>query len=336
MTTANRLLEEAHAEETTEAKRHSHLTKDDTIVAVKQVTFRYPQYEENERQEPTLNEVNLHVKQGEFVALLGHNGSGKSTLARLLNAQMLPQEGEITILGMDTRVEEKVWAIRSHCGMVFQNPDNQIVASVVEEDVAFGPENLGIPLPALRERVDAALAATGMTPYKRREPYKLSGGQKQRVAIAGVLAMLPECIILDEPTAMLDPVGRREIMDTIHTLNHDRNMTIILITHNMEEAVEADRIVVLSEGKIALEGTPREVFSDVETMRRLELDVPQVTEVGYRLRQAGFPVPADCLRMEELVEAIVALKGKKANAVGASSTESCAAGFSSAGKEETR
>lgn len=309
MTTANRLLDEANAEETTEAKRPPHCAQDDAVVAVKQVTFRYPQYEENGREEPTLKDVNLHVKKGEFVALLGHNGSGKSTLARLLNAQMLPQEGEILILGMNTRIEEKIWSIRSHCGMVFQNPDNQIVASIVEEDVAFGPENLGIPNPELRQRVDAALAATGMTPYKRREPYKLSGGQKQRVAIAGVLAMLPECIIMDEPTAMLDPIGRREIMDTIHMLNHEQNKTIILITHNMEEAVEADRIVVLSEGEIVLEGTPKEVFSDVETMRRLELDVPQVTEVGYRLRQAGFDVPGDCLRIEELVQALVTLSG---------------------------
>lgn len=310
MTTANRLLEEAQAEETTESKKSPHSAREKAVIAVDDVTFRYPQYEDNGREAPTLDAINLHVKKGEFIALLGHNGSGKSTLARLLNAQMLPEEGEITILGMNTRRQEKVWSIRSQCGMVFQNPDNQIVASIVEEDVAFGPENLGIPNPELRRRVDAALEATGMMPYKRREPYKLSGGQKQRVAIAGVLAMLPECIILDEPTAMLDPVGRREIMDTIHMLHREQHKTIILITHNMEEAVEADRIVVLSEGEIVLEGTPREVFSDVETMRRLELDVPQVTEVGYRLRKAGFDVPPDCLRIEEMVQTLVANQRK--------------------------
>lgn len=314
MTSASRLLEEAKAEETTEAKDVSPSGRDEAVIAVNEVTFRYPQYEESAREEPTLDKLNLHIKKGEFVALLGHNGSGKSTLARLLNAQMLPEEGEILILGMNTRVEEKVWSIRSHCGMVFQNPDNQIVASVVEEDVAFGPENLGIPLPELRHRVDAALETTGMTSYKRREPYKLSGGQKQRVAIAGVLAMLPECIIMDEPTAMLDPIGRREILDTIHMLHKEQKKTIILITHNMEEAVEADRIVVLSEGKIALEGTPRQVFSDVETMRRLELDVPQVTEVSYLLQKAGFSVPGDCLRIEELVNALTALATKNHDA----------------------
>lgn len=304
MTTAKRLLDEANAEETTVAKAVEGEPKEDVIIAVDHVTFRYPQYED-EASKPTLKDVTLHIKKGEFLALLGHNGSGKSTLARLLNAQVLPQEGSIHILGMDTRDDEKIWDIRSHCGMVFQNPDNQMVASIVEEDVAFGPENLGIPNPELRQRVDRALEATGMTAFKRREPYKLSGGQKQRVAIAGVLAMLPECIILDEPTAMLDPIGRREIIHTIRKLNHEQHKTIILITHNMEEAVEADRIVVLSDGTISLEGTPREVFSDVETMRSLELDVPQVTEVGYLLHQQGFDVPKDCLTIEELTAALL-------------------------------
>lgn len=278
-------------------------TKDAPMIELRDVTFAYPA---NEGEEPksVLKNLSFTVAQGEFVALLGHNGSGKSTLARLLNAQLLPQRGSISIMGMDTADESKLWSIRAHCGMVFQNPDNQMVASIVEEDVAFGPENLGIEHPELRRRVDEALALTGMSEFKRREPHKLSGGQKQRVAIAGVLAMLPECIILDEPTAMLDPIGRREIMETILRLNREQGKTILLITHNMDEAVQADRIVVFDAGEIALAGTPRAVFREVEKMRALELDVPQVTEVGYLLAQQGLPVPSDALTVEEMVVAL--------------------------------
>lgn len=289
------------------------------VIEIEHLSFAYPAYEGEEARD-VLRDVNLTVYEGEFIALLGHNGSGKSTLARLLNAQLLPRKGAIRILGMDTADEKSLWDIRAHCGMVFQNPDNQMVASIVEEDVAFGPENLGIPNPELRERVDAALELVDMTAFKRREPYKLSGGQKQRVAIAGVLAMLPECIILDEPTAMLDPIGRREIIDTILRLNREAHKTILLITHNMEEAVEADRIVVLDEGQIALQGTPREVFRDVETMRALELDVPQVTEVAHVLQQRGLPLRDDVLTISECVEQLMALPAGAAVATPAAVT----------------
>lgn len=275
-----------------------------TVIDLSHVSFTYPS-EDGEVREPVLRDVSFQVKEGEFIAILGHNGSGKSTLARLLNAQVLPNEGEIHILGMDTREEDLLWEIRSHCGMVFQNPDNQMVASVVEEDVAFGPENLGVPLPELRERVDEALKSVDMYDYRHWPVHQLSGGQKQRVAIAGVLAMLPSCIIMDEPTAMLDPVGRREILETIHHLNKEEGKTILLITHHMDEAAQADRILVMAEGRLALEGKPRAVFAQVETMRALELDVPQVTDLSYRLRQAGFPVPGDCLEMNDLVEALL-------------------------------
>lgn len=275
-----------------------------TVIDLSHVSFTYPS-EDGEVREPVLRDVSFQVKEGEFIAILGHNGSGKSTLARLLNAQVLPNEGEIHILGMDTREEDLLWEIRSHCGMVFQNPDNQMVASVVEEDVAFGPENLGVPLPELRERVDEALKSVDMYDYRHRPVHRLSGGQKQRVAIAGVLAMLPSCIIMDEPTAMLDPVGRREILETIHHLNKKEGKTILLITHHMDEAAQADRILVMAEGRLALEGKPRAVFAQVETMRALELDVPQVTDLAHCLRQAGFPVPGDCLEMNDLVEALL-------------------------------
>ncbi len=276
----------------------------ETMIDLSHVTFTYPS-EDGEAREPVIQDVSFQVKQGEFIAILGHNGSGKSTLARLLNAQVLPNEGDIHIMGMNTRDEGLLWDIRSHCGMVFQNPDNQMVASVVEEDVAFGPENLGVPLPELRERVDSALKSVGMFDYRNRPVHKLSGGQKQRVAIAGVLAMLPSCIIMDEPTAMLDPVGRREIMKTIHYLNKKEGKTILLITHHMDEAAQADRILVMADGRLALEGEPRAVFAQVETMRAMELDVPQVTDLAHRLCQAGFPVPDDCLNIDELVEALL-------------------------------
>ncbi len=273
-------------------------------IETENLSYAYPVFE-NEEPVMVLKNFSLQIKKGSFVAILGHNGSGKSTLARLLNAQMMPTEGRIRILGMDTREEAKLWDIRSRCGMVFQNPDNQMVASIVEEDVAFGPENLGIPNPELRNRVDFALDAVDMSPYKKRATHELSGGQKQRVAIAGVLAMKPDCLVMDEPTAMLDPIGRREILQTIDYLNHQQKMTILLITHNMEEAVHADRIVVLNDGEIALDGSPREVFSRVSMMRNLELDVPQATELSYLLHEAGYEIPGDLLTVREVVEALL-------------------------------
>lgn len=292
-------LDEAKVEETEEESEQ----RGRLMLSVEDVSFQYPAPEDRPAQ-CVLNHVNLKVQDGEFVALLGHNGSGKSTLARLLNAQFLPTEGRIRILGMDTGEERNLWKIRAHCGMVFQNPDNQLVASIVEEDVAFGPENLGIPNPELRERVEEALDIVGMLDYKRREPHRLSGGQKQRVAIAGILAMHPECLIMDEPTAMLDPQGRKEIIETIEHLHKVEKKTILLITHYMEEAVNADRVIVLNDGRIVLEGTPREVFSQVERMRELELDVPQVTELSHMLNQAGFRVPDGILTIEEMVEVL--------------------------------
>ena len=276
------------------------------MISIQHLTYRYPGYED---QPPVtaLSDVQMEVQPGEFLAILGHNGSGKSTLARLLNAQMKPTDGEIWIDGWNTANEEAVWEIRSRCGMVFQNPDNQMVASVVEEDVAFGPENLGIPLPELRHRVDDALKAVGMYEYRLRAPHELSGGQKQRVAIAGVLAMQPNCIILDEPTAMLDPMGRKEIMQAIQKLQ-EMKKTIVLITHFMEEAVLADRVIVLDQGKIALEGAPKEVFREVDTMRDLALDVPQVTELAAQLREQGMPIQEDVLTIRELLEAMEPLR----------------------------
>lgn len=278
-------------------------TDEKVVISLSHVSYTYPS-EGEERKEAVLKDLSFQVHKGEFIAILGHNGSGKSTLARLLNAQIKPTEGIVEVMGLDTRKDEQLWTIRSHCGMVFQNPDNQMVASIVEEDVAFGPENLGIPLPELRERVDYALEAVGMSEFRHRQPHRLSGGQKQRVAIAGVLAMLPTCIVMDEPTAMLDPVGRREIMETILHLNQVEGKTILLITHHMEEAVRADRVLVLDQGRLSLSGPPRSVFGQVEKMRSLSLDVPQVTELAARLHAAGYPVRGDLLEVEELVEAL--------------------------------
>ena len=246
--------------------------------------------------------MSLEVKKGEFLAILGHNGSGKSTMAKMMNGLILPTNGEVYIMDMNTRVEEKIWDIRAKAGMVFQNPDNQLVATIVEEDVAFGPENLGIPPIEIRQRVDEALEAVEMSQYRKHAPHLLSGGQKQRIAIAGILAMKPDCIILDEPTAMLDPNGRIEVMNTIKKLNQEEGKTIVLITHYMDEAVEADRIIVLSNGEIAIEGSPREVFRHVDKVKELGLDVPQVTELAYELRKEGIDIRDDVLSIEELVE----------------------------------
>lgn len=252
--------------------------------------------------------VNLTINKGEFVVVLGHNGSGKSTFAKHLNGLLIPSEGKVTVAGYDTSNEENIWNVRSKAGMVFQNPDNQIVATIVEEDVAFGPENLGIESSEIRRRVDAALKRVNMFDYKKHGPHLLSGGQKQRVAIAGILAMSPECIILDEPTAMLDPSGRKEVMDTILDLNRSQGITIILITHYMEEAVAADKIYVMDSGKIINEGTPREVFEDVKTMKNVGLDVPQMTELAYELKKSGVNIDTNILTIDEMVRELCQLK----------------------------
>lgn len=251
-----------------------------------------------------LKDVTAQIKKGEFTAIIGTNGSGKSTLARHLNALLLPTEGELIVEGMRTSDAGRVWDIRQKVGMVFQNPDNQLVAAVVEEDVAFGPENLGVPPEEIRERVDLALEKVGMTSYRKQAPSMLSGGQKQRVAIAGVLAMKPDCIVLDEPTAMLDPKGRKEVMDTIHELNKKEGITIVLITHFMEEAVTADHILVIDRGVLKMEGTPREIFSQADKVTEIGLDVPVPTDLARRLRKKGMAVSEKCMTDEELGEAL--------------------------------
>lgn len=251
-----------------------------------------------------LKDVTAQIKKGEFTAIIGTNGSGKSTLARHLNALLLPTEGELIVEGMRTSDAGRVWDIRQKVGMVFQNPDNQLVAAVVEEDVAFGPENLGVPPEEIRERVDLALEKVGMTSYRKQAPSMLSGGQKQRVAIAGVLAMKPDCIVLDEPTAMLDPKGRKEVMDTIHELNKKERITIVLITHFMEEAVTADHILVIDRGVLKMEGTPREIFSQADKVTEIGLDVPVPADLARRLRKKGMAVSEKCMTDEELGEAL--------------------------------
>ena len=251
-----------------------------------------------------LDNVNLDIKEGQFIAILGHNGSGKSTLAKHINALLAPSDGTIWVDGMDVSKEENVIPVRKSAGMVFQNPDNQLVAAVVEEDVAFGPENLGVPPEEIRERVDLALEKVGMTSYRKQAPSMLSGGQKQRVAIAGVLAMKPDCIVLDEPTAMLDPKGRKEVMDTIHELNKTEGITIVLITHFMEEAVTADHILVIDRGVLKMEGTPREIFSQADKVTEIGLDVPVPADLARRLRKKGMAVSEKCMTDEELGDAL--------------------------------
>ena len=253
---------------------------------------------------PILEDLSIAVRPGEFVAVLGHNGSGKSTLAKHLNAILLPQGGVVYVNGIDTREEERLLEIRSHVGMVFQNPDNQIVATVVEEDVAFALENLGVPPAEIRTRVDDALRSVGMYEHRLRAPHQLSGGQKQRVAIAGIIAMRPDCIVLDEPTAMLDPRGRQEVIGTVQELNREFGITVVLITHFMDEAARCGRVVVMDDGKIILDASPREVFSQVELLKSVGLDVPQATELVYRLRQAGIELPGDIIEVEQCVTAI--------------------------------
>jgi len=273
----------------------------DIMIKIEKATYEYKSLIDDSIQQAVKN-ISLEIQKGEFLVILGHNGSGKSTLAKLMNGLIIPSSGDVEVMGMNTKDEENIWNIREKAGMVFQNPDNQIVATIVEEDVAFGPENLGIPPKEIRERVDKALEVVEMVEYKSHAPHLLSGGQKQRVAIAGILAMNPDCIILDEPTAMLDPTGRIEVMNTIKKLNKVEAKTIILITHYMDEAVEADRILVMEEGNIVMEGTPKEIFSQVEKVKELGLDVPQVTELAYELKKEGIDIKNDILSIEELVE----------------------------------
>ncbi|MCI8632568.1 MAG: energy-coupling factor transporter ATPase [Lachnospiraceae bacterium] len=272
--------------------------------------FAYAAEEEENAQPPAfaLRGVDMTVRPGEFVVILGHNGSGKSTFARHINALLQPSAGTLWVEGMDTKQEDKIWLIRQKAGMIFQNPDNQMVASIVEEDVAFGPENLGMQPEKIRMNVKEALEAVGMLSHRKSVPTRLSGGQKQRIAIAGVLAMRPECIVLDEPTAMLDPKGRQEVMETLWKLNKEEKITVIHITHYMEEAVQADRVIVMDHGKIVLEGTPKEVFSQVEELKKYGLDVPPMTELAYRLRKDGLSLPQDILTTKEMVDALCQLK----------------------------
>ncbi|MDB2093589.1 energy-coupling factor transporter ATPase [Clostridium paraputrificum] len=280
---------------------------DNFMIDIDNVTFKYTSTEEQEGK-VVIKGVNLKVSKGEFVVVLGHNGSGKSTIAKHINALLTPSSGTVLVDGMDTKDQLKLWDIRSKAGMVFQNPDNQLVATIVEEDVAFGPENLGVDPKEIRKRVYDSLAKVGMSEYKRHAPHLLSGGQKQRVAIAGVLAMQPDCIVFDEPTAMLDPSGRKEVINNIKELNKDHNITIVLITHYMDEAAQADRIIVVDDGQIRMEGTPREVFSKVDVMKKIGLDVPQVTELAYELRKEGIDISTEILNIDEMVDAICQLK----------------------------
>lgn len=275
----------------------------DTIIKFDNVSFAYEL--EDEGIVNAVNDFSLEVPEGQFLAVLGHNGCGKSTVAKLINGILVPNKGKVTVKGMDTSDEEKTVDIRKTVGMVFQNPDNQIVATIVEDDVAFGPENLGVEPSEIRKAVDSALKAVGMYEFRKREPHRLSGGQKQRVAIAGVIAMNTKCIVMDEPTAMLDPQGRKEVMDTVMKLNREFGITVILITHYMDEAVKADRVIVMDGGRIAMDGTPKEVFRNVERMKKLGLDVPQATELAYRLRKKGFKLPEDILDENECAEAIL-------------------------------
>ena len=281
------------------------------IIKAVKLAYEYKRYGEDGQVEETLRAVDgvdLDVKKGDFVAILGHNGSGKSTLANQINALLVPTEGTLYVDGMDTKDPEKVWDIRQSAGMVFQNPDNQIIGSVVDEDVGFGPENMGIPTKEIWERVEESLRSVGMWEYRHSSPNKLSGGQKQRVAIAGVVAMHPKCIVLDEPTAMLDPVGRKDVIRTVRALNMVEDVTVVLITHYMEEVIYADKVIVMDDGKVVMQGTPGEIFSQVDTLKKYRLDVPQVTLLAHELKKAGLDLPAGILSIEELVDNLCQLK----------------------------
>ena len=276
-----------------------------SIIQFDNVTFAYEANEDQTAAVPVVDGLSLAIPEGQFVAVLGRNGCGKSTLAKLINGILVPSSGRVTVDGMDTSDDARLIDIRRTVGMVFQNPDNQIVATIVEDDVAFGPENLGIPPEQIRRDVDEALKAVGMYELRGREPHRLSGGQKQRVAIAGIIAMKTKCIVMDEPTAMLDPRGRQEVMDTVRMLNKELGITVVLITHYMDEAVKADRVIVMNDGAIELDGTPNTVFSNVEKIKSLGLDVPQATELAYRLRKTGMNLSGDILNENECAEAII-------------------------------
>ena len=281
------------------------------IINAIKLAYEYKRYGEDGQVEETIRAVDgvdLDVKKGDFVAILGHNGSGKSTLAKQLNALLVPTEGTLYVDGMDTKDPDKVWDIRQSAGMVFQNPDNQIIGSVVDEDVGFGPENMGIPTEEIWQRVEESLRSVGMWEYRHSSPNKLSGGQKQRVAIAGVVAMHPKCIVLDEPTAMLDPVGRKDVIRTVRALNMVEDVTVVLITHYMEEVIYADKVIVMDDGKVVMQGTPKEIFSQVDTLKKYRLDVPQVTLLAHELKKAGLDLPAGILSIEELVDNLCQLK----------------------------
>ena len=277
------------------------------IIKAFKLGFDFLKYDEDGNVEATqraVNDVNLDIEAGDFVAVLGHNGSGKSTLAKQINALLIPSEGTMWVDDMDTAKEPELWKIRQKAGMVFQNPDNQIIGTVVEEDVGFGPENMGVPTDEIWKRVDDSLKKTGMTAYRYQSPNKLSGGQKQRVAIAGVVAMRPSCIVLDEPTAMLDPNGRKEVLKAVSELNKKENVTVVLITHYMEEVIHANKVYVMDGGNVVMQGTPREIFSQVETLKKYRLDVPQVTLLAHELHKAGVDIPEGILTKEELVGAL--------------------------------
>ena len=284
------------------------------IISIKNLVHRFSKYGDNGEEigeKTALEQVSLDIEKGSFVAILGHNGSGKSTLAKHLNALLLPTEGTVYISDKLSSDEKNLWKIRQSTGMVFQNPDNQIVANVVEEDVGFGPENMGVPTEEIWKRVNESLKAVGMEAYRMQSPNKLSGGQKQRVAIAGIMAMKPQIIVMDEPTAMLDPSGRKEVLDTVHELNKKEKITVILITHYMEEVIDADRVIVMDDGKLVMDGTPREIFSRVKELKEYRLDVPQVTELAYELKQAGVDLPDGILTMDELMEKLLPILHEK-------------------------
>ena len=280
------------------------------IVKTARLVYEYIRRDEEERIEEVkraIDGVDLDIKKGSFVAVLGHNGSGKSTFAKHINGLLLPTDGTVWVGEMDTKDEEHIWDVRKTAGMVFQNPDNQIIGNIVEEDVGFGPENIGVETKEIWKRVDESLKAVGMTAYRKQSPNKLSGGQKQRVAIAGVMAMRPQCIILDEPTAMLDPTGRKDVIRTVHELNKKEGITVLLITHYMEEAIDADRVIVMDDGKVIMDGVPKEIFSRVKELKENGLDVPQATELAYELKEAGMPLTDGILSREELAGQLMAL-----------------------------
>ena len=285
--------------------------QNDNIIEFQNVSYRYEADDGEEKLPLVVNNISLKFKKGDFIAILGHNGSGKSTLAKLSNSILIPESGKVLVNGMDTADEDLSYDIRRTVGVVFQNPDNQIVATIVEEDVAFGPENLGVPPEEIRKRVDNALKAVGMYEYRGHEQHKLSGGQKQRVAIAGIIAMLPECIVLDEPTAMLDPRGRKEVMDTCIKLNREMGMTVVFITHFMEEAVLANRVIVMDDAKIILDGTPKQVFHNSELLKKVGLDVPETAKLANDLRESGAPLPEDILSADEFSGEILKLLRRK-------------------------